>query len=59
MSNIYIYKIPYKDYDNLVKILNSGDAWRTLGGCYLGYSTVALDNFALPGNLEKIALLCL
>ena len=45
-NTIYIHKMPFKERQDLVDILNSGDAWRTLGGYYMKYSTVDLDKFA-------------
>ena len=61
MGSYYIYNLPFKDWDNLVKILNCGDSWRELGGYQLGYSTVQLDHFASwihkPGGSPADAML--
>merc|ERR1711971_819403 len=60
-STIYIHKMPFRERQDLVDILNSGDAWRTLGGYYMKYDTVQLDKFALqvhkPGGSPADAML--
>jgi len=61
MDNIYIHKMPFRQRQELVDILNSGDAWRDLGGYYMNYSTVDLDKFAMqvhkPGGSPADAML--
>jgi hypothetical protein len=61
MENVYIHKMPFRQRQKLVNILNSGDAWRNLGGYYMNYSTVDLDNFAMqiqrPGGSPADAML--
>ena len=39
--------MPYKEFQDVVDILNSSDTWRELGGSYMGYSLHALDKFAM------------
>jgi len=60
-STIYIHKMPFKERQELVDILNSGDAWRTLGGYHMKYNTVQLDKFAMqvhkPGGSPADAML--
>ena len=60
-STIYIHKMPFRERQDLVDILNSGDTWRTLGGYYMNYDTVQLDKFALqvhkPGGSPADAML--
>jgi len=57
----YIHKMPFRQRQELVDILNSGDAWRDLGGYYMNYSTVDLDKFAMqvhkPGGSPADAML--
>lgn len=61
MDNMYIHKMPFRQRQELVDILNSGDAWRDLGGYYMNYSTVDLDKFAMqvhkPGGSPADAML--
>lgn len=49
-KDVYIYKMPYKERQEVVNILNIGDAWRDLGGRHMGYSVVELEKFAMEGN---------
>ena len=61
MDNIYIHKMPFRERQELVDILNSGDAWRELGGYHMEYTTVQLDKFAMqvhiPGRSPADAML--
>ena len=46
-QDCYIYKMPYKERQEIVNILNDGDSWRDLGGNHLKYSSVELSKFGM------------
>ena len=61
MADIYIHKMPFKQRQDLVDILNCGNAWRDLGGYHLGYNNVELNKFSqalhCPGGSPADAML--